>query len=434
MDSEQQILINNLIQKIQLRVFDPRFQEAIARQAIATQMFAERLAVPLITDHALASRDIMDDEGRTRLQLSLQARSGHIIASIQQCIRLPSQLAAHGPLALADRNNANLIKNLTSYNYIPRLQDLALLNQMAFFLNPDPRNQCIIKNKIAELIPLQLRDLVVDITGSNDLTDFLSNQMIFVSANQLICICMSYGYFAKFILGDLNPIYTDIEWSQIYVIRKLEDAPYVAVPVRDLREIFHSFPLFAEPYRVSSQSRIHQYMFGIFRTNGLVWPAISATLNSPSSSLKLVNSAEERALSEYLTVFFVPGSITDENTFLTPQALERIFQSFEYTDRSQADKNFLILAVALFFVTLSSSRFLGTEEASPFALRLFAVALLNSISAEAPFFAEIQDWRNRLLGLSGAYTCTDILQTMMSETLQTLRPEIVTLVYPDAWR
>jgi len=105
-------------------------------------------------------------------------------------------------------------------------------------------------------------------------------------------------------------------------------------------------------------------------------------------------------------------------------------------DADATQRGALLIALAEVFVKLSSSAMFGSEEVSPPALRSFAWALLNSACDAAPDLlpaAAQDDWRNRLAGAAGAFSCTAVLFGMMQRMPIPALKAVWAAVVPQQW-
>ncbi len=165
---------------------------------------------------------------------------------------------------------------------------------------------------------------------------------------------------------------------------------------------------------------------------------LSAINNKPTE--KMVGEPYE----SNLRMIFYP-LITNTNLgghpIITDTHFAQILNDFRVLRHSSEEqKAALLFNLSTLFVKYSSSSFFGTAYDSPMPLRSYAAALLTKAQQLFPDLLtkeEAQDYQNRMLGLNGAFSCTDILsEIMISKAKGSTRAmkAAFELVIPQLWR
>lgn len=154
----------------------------------------------------------------------------------------------------------------------------------------------------------------------------------------------------------------------------------------------------------------------------------SATRGTPDK--KWVNKDDQRALRRFILPLL--GCAHDDDVaklsdVTLPTAIRdrlfedsQLFQAGEPSDGSE--KAYYLRSLATAFAYGSSARSLGDEGNSPEALRVLAVALLNSADELDPDRAgfirqDLEDYRAKLLGIGDGFTCSAILADRLHRQL-----------------
>ena len=141
---------------------------------------------------------------------------------------------------------------------------------------------------------------------------------------------------------------------------------------------------------------------------------------------KLISAKHDKALEKALWPLINQDNITITNNHY--QDIKRIFK---------IDKPSLLFGLATLITKYTSSAIFGTEQESPFPLRLYAIALLNTMpgSNRLPPHLDLNDYKKRLLGHENAFTCTSVLSNnIMMPRLKSWDPEMYSIIIPQAWQ
>ncbi|WP_213993420.1 pentapeptide repeat-containing protein [Sodalis sp. dw_96] len=157
-----------------------------------------------------------------------------------------------------------------------------------------------------------------------------------------------------------------------------------------------------------------------------------------TSGVKLVDQASH----EELRKIFSPtlAYSTDSGDYsLTRAHYDEILVTYDLSRASDNHKAKTLLTLAAVFNKYSSKAIFGTESESPEMLRRYAYALMEKAYAlDAGVFKgekenEFANWRNRLLGLDGAFSCSSDLSIRMLAYIRENFPDVLADIMPPAW-
>ncbi len=437
--------------------------EASERErARALQRSFERLpiAVPpyfaaVYHDHAVK---IHDSEILHRAALGFQKEREFQVTRIREQINRYKRYAQTRVLSEGLRRSVALLDAIQSKYYIPHISDLSLLNQVSYFLKAANHSHAFVPvRRIIELftnqqqrnrtVPVMNRMLeeLVTITASDSIQDLVSEHMIFFSENLRLSVIVSHHYFAKFFLEDNRPIFSDTQISHVYVYQLTrvtrENIHYELLPSPNLAILFNHMPFFRSLITKLENHKLNNLVKLIFPMPNILFERISTAMKLPrvaELALKCVNLEIQENILSCVKELLITDSYLGKNwdaVLITDGALESIFSFFSFGAETVERKSILLLGLAYFFTKLSSSTFLGVDGESPLGFRIFAVGLLNKIHSTTSFYASIADWKNRLTGTDGVFSCTDVLaDNILAHVLRDLSPEIFTLVQPPVWQ
>ena len=120
---------------------------------------------------------------------------------------------------------------------------------------------------------------------------------------------------------------------------------------------------------------------------------------------------------------------------IKPEHLKKIITEFKLDISEDSTKAQTLLCLAAVFTKYSSSSFFGTEGESPVALRHYAYALMKEVNKLTPSVCgdKFNKWKDALLGLNGAFTCTAVLYHDMIAHAKAKFPSTLATIRPPAW-
>ncbi|XBS71821.1 hypothetical protein ABK905_06390 [Acerihabitans sp. KWT182] len=124
---------------------------------------------------------------------------------------------------------------------------------------------------------------------------------------------------------------------------------------------------------------------------------------------------------------------------LTVGHYDEIIKAYDLASASDSDKAKMLLCLAALFTNYSSTAIFGTEYESPEMLRFYAYALMEKAhKLDKRVFEDgkenaFADWRNRLLGLANAHSCSGVLSILMNGHIRKHFPAVMAAIMPPAW-
>ncbi len=124
---------------------------------------------------------------------------------------------------------------------------------------------------------------------------------------------------------------------------------------------------------------------------------------------------------------------------LTDNHIEAIFTTYQMLNEDNTQKAIILFLLSGIFAKFSSSSFFGTEEDSPAGLRYYAYRLLkraHQLSDKVVCITTFTDLENRFFGIEGAFTCTQVISTIIITQCKNLRQfdEFAESLIPPAWQ
>ncbi|WP_413742479.1 pentapeptide repeat-containing protein [Sodalis sp. RH15] len=197
------------------------------------------------------------------------------------------------------------------------------------------------------------------------------------------------------------------------------------------------FKLFLAPYRFAEQLASFAKLLGILGLGERQELFISAT-RSKTSKVKLVSPESQ----EELRKVFRPKLTysTDSGDYsLTSGHYDEIIMAYGLSSAGNDVQAKTLLSLAAVFTKYSSSAIFGTEHESPEMLRRYACALMEKANAldEKVFMNgrgnAFTNWKNRLLGLEGAQSCSAMVSFLMVGHIRENFPDVLGGILPPAW-
>ena len=276
----------------------------------------------------------------------------------------------------------------------------------------------------------------------------LTTHMLLISQDENNFLLVSYDYYNKFLLNRNDPT-KPIKWDHFVYFAKKEAVaqnqrftynPYVMGEI-NLETIFDKIILFKASYNFYCN---HQKTLDLLdeMNLGVHLDSFKEAFNSKATPLiKYTDQNREDMLTNIFKDFITTdanhaiNSIGEEshNLQLNTAFTQKIIEIFALTEVNNATKAQTFACLSALFTKLSSSSFFGEERASPLPLRNFAIALLNkAIEFDATQVPLHANWKDRLAGTNGEFTCTAVLYNLMSETLK--GQDAFAQIIPPAWQ
>ncbi|WGM01096.1 pentapeptide repeat-containing protein [Arsenophonus nasoniae] len=223
----------------------------------------------------------------------------------------------------------------------------------------------------------------------------------------------------------------ETKWNNIFLF---QDGKNLSPAEYNLQQCYmQEFPLFASPFSYN----LHQYLFdNLIESLDLgsrLKPLFLNAQKSNTFAIKLVDDVDHQELS---TIFsrvldFEQGNILKNENY------NQIINLYNLTSSSNRKKTEHLFSLSTVFTRYSSSAIFGIEEDSPVMLRYYAYALLEKAHKLDPSLIgqnTFNDWKNRLLGQNGAFTCSALLADEMTVYANQRCKPILQKIIPPAWR
>lgn len=239
------------------------------------------------------------------------------------------------------------------------------------------------------------------------------NFFFFTSSDQQLVIILERNFYAANILGQSKEI---ISWNSAFLFRAFnfrgpsinssDRYNYSLERINKPEEAFESFPLLINRYRVESSKNLAADFLTL-----LPWGnQFSEYLRHFEDALKQCTYEDKKCvdIEDFcnLITIFDPLWENDEGMKLTLTHRDQIMDHYQHElSGDQPRQARLLLVLSLLFTRYSSKYVFGTEHDSPFPLRQYALALLNSAyELDQKLLGEhsqalIEDWRNSLINI-----------------------------------
>ncbi|MGL4858893.1 MAG: hypothetical protein ACRC5A_03995, partial [Enterobacteriaceae bacterium] len=273
-----------------------------------------------------------------------------------------------------------------------------------------------------------------DLEGNTAWQDPEANNIILISGEQSLLV--SQKQFNKMRHGD-----EDTVWTQCYLYQLNNGKPEYESPTRPVA-LFRQFPLFLDRY-LAVQNRVRFPRLLKLLNLGeeystLFREELTRRRQTAGDLHKLTDSESGKKLAAIFAPVLDRRGATDKDIRLTGEHLTAIFTLYELTQAGDLEKAQTLLSLAAVFARYSASAHFGTETASPDTLRFYAWALLHEamlLDSQQGMMTEAQcnKWRDKLLGIDDAFTCTAILSDAMIAHAKEKCPHIINSILPPAW-
>ena len=272
----------------------------------------------------------------------------------------------------------------------------------------------------------------------------LKDNMLLISQDEEHCLLVSYKYYEEFFL-EIDSNYHSFEFFYFKALSEYEYSDPILEDI-DLKEIFRNIVLFQEKY--FGQVSLNKIWNLLDEMNlGEHNDFFKSIMNRRGTKIKIFNhhSSQEGLLS-----FFRPHLIPlndDEHAFdmkITDALHEKIAVIYDFENISPKKQSLVYICLAAIFIQLCSKEFMGTENLSPLALRYLSIGFVNKANEIDPMLlvsnlhnsstmvSHADDWRNRLAGTNGAFTCASILYSKVKQLVSEQDENIFKLIVPLA--
>ncbi|QPB79729.1 hypothetical protein EHE21_10185 [Proteus sp. GOKU] len=227
----------------------------------------------------------------------------------------------------------------------------------------------------------------------------------------------------------------DIRWNNFFLYINNKNQ---AIEKINYYNLFNSdFDIFKNSYNESIHKGMCLKILPTLKLDNFYNQFYSAFIgNAITSKQKLVSIENQQKLVDIFEKFLVFSNDNIKHASLKEEHYQEICQNLDIELLNNEEKSKYLLSLATLFVKYSSSAVFGTEYESPQILRMYAYALLskaNELNADLmnDYFS---DWENRLLGQDNAFTCTDILFSIMNSYAEKNFNKIYNAIMPIHWK
>lgn len=258
------------------------------------------------------------------------------------------------------------------------------------------------------------------------------NNLNYILINKNKAIIIDHENISKMLRLSKND--NDIKWDHFYLYKNNEcqsagDIDYKALFCND-------FKVFGDSYRFDLNKARFVNLLSILNLSDYNDRFNSALSGEPvPNELKLVGTEDQLKLNDIFEKVLTRPNDSAKETMLKAEHYEEILSVFKLDPTDEKIKSQTLLSLAAVFSKYSSSYVFGTENESPQVLRDYAYALMSKANELDPEVTEgnFDDWKDRLLGLNNAFTCTAVLSSIMIEHAKNNFNKVISEIIPPVW-
>lgn len=258
------------------------------------------------------------------------------------------------------------------------------------------------------------------------------NYANYILINENKAIIIDHDNISKML--HLKKTKTDIKWDCFYFYKNNECQ---VVGNINYNELFcNDFRIFEASYRFDRDRASFGKLLSTLELDSYHDRFNSALSNrSVSDELKLVAAKDQLKLGKIFEKVLTRVNDSAKETMLKAEHYEKILSVFHLDSVDEKIKAQNLLSLAAIFSKYSSSVVFGTEQESPQILRDYAYALMSKAHELDPEVTRghFDDWKNRLLGLNNAFTCTAVLSTAMIKHSKDHFNDVISKIIPPVW-
>ena len=319
------------------------------------------------------------------------------------------------------------------------LQNSSFINQMIYF-----GREITVNNELKEPLKsleknyLNLGEIL---TIKNQLTDdYTDDHLIFITKD-LQKLVVSKEYYQRWVLD--NPMITCAA-SDAFWFKKDDTCCSIDNP----DELFKTFKLFQSAYKYAEDRGMFFKLIEILNLGADYTNIFMKALSKKTYNQNLTDPENQIALTNIFAKFVKNGHdilvLSGEKVLgieLEDEHFKKIMLTYSKVTTNDTEKAKVLLCLGAVFAKYSSSRFFGTETASPSALRFYALALLNKaiklnseIVDKQYLKNDLYDWKNKLTHSKGAFDCTAVLSEIMIAEIKKKCSVVLDSILPPAWK
>jgi len=315
------------------------------------------------------------------------------------------------------------------------LENSSLINQMIYFgrvleehNGPNGRFTTL-ENQYFKIKQIEETKLSLE-----DICSYDDEDLIFISRD-FQRLKVSREYYQRWGLGNSN--------SKIAVTDAFHyDQNNENIKINNPDELFKTFKVFQHVYDYHNKQASFAKLLDILNL-GEYQEQFKEALNHSEFSYDLTSDKHQANFVNIFGKFVEDGAnlinLTGEsalNIKITEEHFNNIMEVYNKSTADNAEKAQTLLCLSALFVKYSSSKFFGMDDNSITSLRNYALALLNKavvLDSTIVNPENLNEWKNRITGNFGTFSCTAVLSNMMIEEITVNFPTVLSSMLPPAW-
>lgn len=276
-----------------------------------------------------------------------------------------------------------------------------------------------------------------------------ANNLIFIDSTSETLLVVSYDYYRRWVIGDTN---IDCPIDNAIILNKNNEAGHLTIT--ESESVLQLFPLLLTQFKYEQRQSGFLKLINLLNLDELKNNFIQATktknykikLNNSNNVKKLAlifektvidnRTEQEQQLNTVDHIICQADSERTYNITLTNEHFAAIMEAYGLANAEPTKQAEILLCLIIIFAKYSSSHIFGLENDSPIPLRNYATALLNKVVTLNPLLIEnnrLIEWKNALLGINNAFTCTGALASKMIDKTKTICPNLLAAILPPTW-
>ncbi|ARF52137.1 hypothetical protein DSJ_22990 (plasmid) [Pantoea stewartii subsp. stewartii DC283] len=258
------------------------------------------------------------------------------------------------------------------------------------------------------------------------------NNLNYILINKDKTIIIDHENLSKMLHLDATD--TGVKWDNFYLYNNNECQ---AAGDINYKELFcNDFKVFGDSYSFDLNKASFANLLSTLKLSDYNDRFNSVLSGQPvPDELKLIGTEDQLKLNNIFEKVLTRPNDSAKETMLKSDHYEEILSVFNLDSTDEKITSQTLLSLATVFSKYSSSSVFGTENESPQVLRDYAYALMSKANELNPDVTggNFNDWKDRLLGLNNAFTCTAVLSSIMIEHAKDNFNEVISQIIPPVW-
>ncbi|WP_336192703.1 pentapeptide repeat-containing protein [Hafnia paralvei] len=258
------------------------------------------------------------------------------------------------------------------------------------------------------------------------------NNLNYILINKDKTIIIDHENLSKMLHLDATD--TGVKWDNFYLYNNNECQ---AAGDINYKELFcNDFKVFGDSYSFDLNKASFANLLSTLKLSDYNDRFNSVLSGQPvPDELKLIGTEDQLKLNNIFEKVLTRPNDSAKETMLKSDHYEEILSVFNLDSTDEKITSQTLLSLATVFSKYSSSSVFGTENESPQVLRDYAYALMSKANELNPEVTggNFNDWKDRLLGLNNAFTCTAVLSSIMIEHAKDNFNEVISQIIPPVW-